>query len=163
LRLRIPAGQIFADTFTALGAVPVVLNVNEIYEGLKTGRVDAQENPLAVVDLFKLYEVVRYVSMTNHMWSGFNLLAHLPTWQRLPDSVRTAIDRNVTRYVRAQRDDQQTLNAALRTGLAGRGLAFNDAAEPLFRNRLSTVYATLKERLGTRCWSLLEAATPIGG
>ena len=111
LKVRIPAGQMFADTFRAFGAVPVVLNVNEIYDGLKTGKVDAQENPLAVVDLFRLYEVVRYASMTNHMWSGFNLLAHLPTWQRLPVTIRTVIERNVTRYVRAQRDDQRKLNA----------------------------------------------------
>ena len=67
IRMRVPAGQMVADTFRALGAEPITINSDGIYDALKTGRVDAQENPLALVDLFKIYEVVKYVSMTNHM------------------------------------------------------------------------------------------------
>ena len=159
LRMRVPAGQMVADTFRALGAEPITINSDGIYDALKTGKVDAQENPLALVDLFKIYEVVKYVSMTNHMWSGFNLLAHLPTWKSLPEDIRAVIERNVTKYVRLQRRDQERMNARLRPELARRGLLFNDVAPGPFRNTLSSVYATWKERLGTRCWSLLEAAT----
>ena len=158
IRMRVPAGQLVADTFKALGAEPVTINSDGIYDALKTGRVDAQENPLALVDLFKIYEVVKYVSMTNHMWSGFNLLAHLPTWRRLPDDIRAVVERNVTKYVRLQRRDQESMNARLRTGLAGRGLVFNEVDAKPFRSKLSGVYASWKERLGTRCWSLLEAS-----
>ncbi len=161
LKMRIPMGEIFADTFRALGAETVTLNVNEIYNGLKTGAVDAQENPLAVVDLFKLYEVVRYVSMTNHMWSGFNLMAHLATWKKLPDDIKAVIERNAAKYVRAQRVDQANLNASLRAGLARRGLIFNEVAQPPFRLKLSGLYAIWKGRLSKKCWSLLQAATNI--
>ena len=158
LKIRTPDGRMFSETFTALGAEPITINVNGIYDGLKSGRVDAQENPLAVVELFRLYEVVKYVSMTNHMWSGFNLLAHRPTWMRLPPDVARAIERNAAKYVRLQRQDQEKLNRSLSSGLAARGLVFNDVNPALFRARLSRVYATGKERLGTKGWSLLEAA-----
>jgi tripartite ATP-independent transporter DctP family solute receptor len=159
LRMRVPAGQMVADTFRALGAEPITINSDGIYDALKTGKVDAQENPLALVDLFKIYEVVKYVSLTNHMWSGFNLLAHLPTWTRLPGDITAAIERNVASYVRLQRRDQELMNTRLRTELARRGLLFNDVAPGAFRNKLSGVYGTWRERLGTRCWSLLEATT----
>ena len=65
----------------------------------------------------------------------------------------------MTKYVRLQRRDQERMNARLRPELARRGLLFNDVAPGPFRNKLSSVYATWKERLGSRCWSLLEAAT----
>jgi tripartite ATP-independent transporter DctP family solute receptor len=159
LRMRIPAGQMFEDLFRSLGAEPIVVNSDSIYDALKSGKVDAQENPLALVDLFKLYEVVKYVSMTNHMWSGFNLLAHLATWNRLPENVKAVIDRNVTKYVRLQRQDQESANARLRADLARRGLVFNDVDAAPFRKRLSGFYATWKGKLGTKCWSLLEVAT----
>jgi len=155
MRMRVPAGQLVADTFKALGAEPITINSSGIYDALKSGRVDAQENPLALVDLFKLYEVVKYVSMTNHMWSGFNQLAHLPTWQRLPDAIKRVIDRNVTKYVRLQRADQQRANDRLRAELTTRGLVFNDVDADPFRRKMSGVYATWKERLGTKCWGLL--------
>jgi tripartite ATP-independent transporter DctP family solute receptor len=157
IRMRVPAGQMVADTFRALGAEPITINSDGIYDALKTGKVDAQENPLALVDLFKIYEVVTYVSMTSHMWSGFNLLAHLPTWTRLPADITGAIERNVAKYVRLQRRDQEQMNVRLRTDLARRGLVFNDVAPGPFRRALSGVYGAWKERLGSRCWSLLEA------
>jgi len=158
LKMRIPAGQMFADTFRAFGAEPIVVNSDGIYDALKTGRVDAQENPLAYVNLFRMYEVVKYVSMTNHMWSGFNMLAHQPTWNRLPGDIRAAIERNVTKSVRLQRQDQDAMNVQARTELARHGLVFNEVDPEPFRRRLSGLYQTWKENVGTRGWSLLEDA-----
>ena len=37
LRVRVPDGQIFRDLFTTLGAQPVTLNINKLYDGLKNG------------------------------------------------------------------------------------------------------------------------------
>jgi tripartite ATP-independent transporter DctP family solute receptor len=157
MRIRVPPGQLIFDTFEAFGADPVIIPAYQLYDGLATGRVEAQENPLAVLEGFKLYELVKYVSMTNHMWSGFNLMAHLPTWQRLPDDIRAAIERNVVEHVRQQRAEQSALNARLRQDLSQRGLQFNEVDPSAFRARLAAVYATWRERLGTRCWALLEA------
>src|SRR6202034_1684043 len=66
IKIRVPPGQMIFDTFQAFGAEPVTTPANQIHEALKTGRVGAQENPLAVLEGFRLYEVVKYVSMTNH-------------------------------------------------------------------------------------------------
>ncbi len=159
MRMRVPAGQLVADTFKALGSEPIVINSDSIYAALKDGRVDAQENPLALVDGFKLYEVSKYVAMTDHMWSGFNLLANQAAWQRLPADIRDAIDRNVTKYVRLQRQDQMQTNTRLRTELAARGLEFNKPDPAPFRKKLAGVYATWKDKLGSRCWTLLEQSS----
>ena len=159
LKMRIPAGKMFEDTFRALGSEPVLVNSSGIYAALKAGTVDAQENPLAYMELFRHYEVMKYVSITNHMWSGFNMLAHLPTWNRLPADVQATIDRNVAAYVRLQRQDQERLNAAARGALAKHGVLINNVDATPFRAALSGVYASWRKTLGTRCWSLLEAET----
>jgi len=156
MKIRVPAGQMIFDTFAAFGAQPVTTPANQIYDALKTGRVDAQENPLAILEGFKLHELIKYVSMTNHMWSGFNLMAHLATWRALPDDVKSAIERNATKYVRQQREDQARLNSQLRTDFVTRGLAFNEVDQAVFRARLPGVYATWKDKLGSKCWALLE-------
>jgi tripartite ATP-independent transporter DctP family solute receptor len=158
MKMRVPNGALFRDMFTTLGAVPVTVNSIDIFAALQDGRADAQENPLALVDSFRLYEVVKYISMTNHMWSGFNQMAHLPTWQRLPADIQEIIERNVAQAVRLQRQDQATANGSLRPALIRRGLAFNDVEPVPFRTKLAGFYRTWKERLGTRCWSLLEDA-----
>jgi TRAP-type transport system periplasmic protein len=159
MKIRVPPGQIVFDTFAAFGAEPITTPSNGIYQALQSRMVDAQENPLAVAEGFRLYQLVKYVSMTNHMWSGFNLMAHLPTWRRLPDDIKTVIDRNVTRYVRAQRQDQEQRNVGLRATFEQRGLIFNGVDQAPFRAGLGGVYATWKEKLGAKCWSLLEASS----
>jgi tripartite ATP-independent transporter DctP family solute receptor len=159
LKMRVPAGQLVADTFTAFGCEPVIINSDSIYAALKDGRADAQENPLTLADQFKLYEVVKYVAMTDHMWSGFNLLAHRATWQRLPADLQAVIDRNVATYVTLQRQDQIAANARLRTELASRGLEFTTPDPAPFKRQLAGVYSTWKEKLGTKCWKLLEEST----
>jgi TRAP-type transport system periplasmic protein len=157
MKIRVPPGQMIFDTFAAFGAQPITTPANQIYDSLKSGRVDAQENPLAILQGFKIYEVVKYVSMTNHMWSGFNLMAHLATWKALPDDIKAVIERNAAKYVRQQREDQGRLNASLREDLAARGLVFNEVDQAAFRARLPSVYAAWKEKLGSKCWALLEA------
>ena len=157
MKIRVPPGQMMLDTFGAFGAQPVTTSANQIYDALKTGRVDAQENPLAILQGFKLYELVKYVSLTNHMWSGFNAMAHPATWNALPDDIKSVIERNVTKYVRQQRQDQAALNASLRDDFVKRGLVFNEVDQAAFRARLPGVYAIWKEKLGSKCWSLVEA------
>jgi TRAP-type transport system periplasmic protein len=157
MKIRVPPGQMIIDTFKAFGAEPITTTANQIYDALKTGRVEAQENPLAILEGFKLYELVKYVSLTSHMWAGFNLMAHLPTWQALPDDIKDVIERNAAKYVRQQRQQQGELNARLRQDFSTRGLIFNDVDQAAFRAKLPEVYAKWKEKLGVSCWNLLEA------
>ena len=103
LKIRVPDGEMFRDLFATLGATPVTINIRDLYDGLKTRKVDGQENPLVITEVNKLYEVTKYVSVTHHMWSGFNLLANLKFWNALPADIQAVIDRGVVKYVAMQR------------------------------------------------------------
>jgi len=99
--------------------------------------------------------------MTDHMWSGFNLLAHRPTWQRIPADLQAIIDRNVAKYVKLQRQDQIAANTRLRMELATRGLEFTTPDPAPFKKQLLNVYATWRDKLGSKCWKLLEDSTAL--
>lgn len=158
LRIRIPEGKVFEDTFRELGAEPVPLFVLELYQALKDGRLEAQENPLAIIDSLKLHEVTRQVSVTSHMWSGFNIIGNLPFWQALPEDIQQVVLRNVRVHVGRQRSHTQALNASLADTLRTRGMRFSTADAQSFRARLAGgFYRRWKDELGDRVWSLLEA------
>jgi tripartite ATP-independent transporter DctP family solute receptor len=157
VRMRVPDAQIIRETFQALGAEPVTVNISELYDALKSRRVDGQENPLVITEVNRLYEVTKYLSITNHMWSGFNLLANLKFWQSLPDHVQAVVDRNVRKYVARQRAYTNALNNRLTTTLAGRGMIVNAADAATFRRKLGDAfYRRWRDRLGRTAWSLLE-------
>lgn len=159
LKMRVPNSEIAGDFFRSLGAAPIVVNSNRMYEGLKAGTVEAQENPLSIVEEFKLYEVQKYVSLTGHMWSGFNMLGNLELWRRLPGGVQETIERNVARYSRQQRSENQEINARMQPRLAQRGMLFNEADVNSLRAPLGAFYARWRERVGQRAWILLEGHT----
>jgi len=134
-----------------------VIDEDALYEALKTRRVDGQENPLVITEVNKLYEVTRYVSTTNHMWSGFNLLANLKFWDGLPADVQEVVQRNVKKYVAMQRAYTDNLNRELKDKLAARGLIFNTADVATFRTKLGEgFYQRWKKAFGQTAWSLLE-------
>jgi tripartite ATP-independent transporter DctP family solute receptor len=156
VKMRTPNSEIAQDMFRTFGATPMVVNSNRMYEGLRAGTVQAQENPLSVIEDFRLYEVQKYVSLTRHMWSGFNMLANLQMWQRLPAGVPDVIERNVAKFSAIQRAENAEYNAGLQPRLTQRGLIFNEVDTASFRARLGPFYARWREKVGRRAWSLLE-------
>lgn len=159
-RMRVPGGAGFAEAFAALGATPVLVSVDRLYQALHAREVDGQENPLVVCEENRLYEVCGYVSITNHMWSGFNVYGNLGFWKALPGDVQEIVQRNVKKAVAAQRRNVRQLNAALEQKLGARGMTFNVADAASFRRRLdASFYARLKAQIGSTAWGLLEQQT----
>jgi tripartite ATP-independent transporter DctP family solute receptor len=157
LKIRIPGSPVYQDFFKSMGAEIVTLNLTRLYDGLKAGMAEAQDDPWDVVELFKLYEFQKYASATEHSWSGYNLLASAKIWQGLPSDVQRVIETNTKKFVALQRSDNDALNATLRADLAKRGMIFNDADKTSFRPVLAAFYPKWKEHIGTRAWDLLEA------
>jgi TRAP-type C4-dicarboxylate transport system substrate-binding protein len=147
----------FEDMYLSLDASPVVVNFNQMVTAFKEKKIDGQENPLAITEVNKLYEVTKYIAMTNHSWAGFNLIANLPFWQKIPADLQAVIDRNVKKYVALQRTAAQQLNASLEPKLKERGMIFNVADTESFRKKLAAgFYPRWKGQLGTTAWGLLE-------
>jgi tripartite ATP-independent transporter DctP family solute receptor len=157
IKMRTPDTPVYVECWKALGATPVVFNFDKIYEVLKTHEADAQDNPLNVAELLKLYEVQKYISLTNHIWSGFNLIANLKMWQGLPAEVQRIIERNAEKYVKLQRDDTDKMNHDLPPRLTQRGMVINQPEAASFRARLGGYYARWKDTIGSKAWALLES------
>jgi tripartite ATP-independent transporter DctP family solute receptor len=157
LKMRTPNSPVFTDLFQSLGATPMAYNVDQLYDCLKSGAADAEENALAVVEAFKLYEVQKYVSLTSHMWSGFNQLANLRLWRRFPAATQSVIERNTAKFVVLQRSDNEKLNVKLKIQLAEQGMNVNQAETTSFRARLGPFYGRWRGIVGKKAWDILES------
>ena len=156
LKMRVPGSRLYQDFFRSLGADVHVMNINRIYSALKSGEVEAQDDPLDVVELLKFYEVQKFVSMTDHSWSGYNMLTNLKVWQGLPANVRDVIESNTRKFAKLQRADTDKLNEDLRRDLDRRGMAFNTPDPAGFRAALKPFYPRWKAAIGSKAWDLLE-------
>ena len=160
LKIRVPVSPLSIAMFKALSASPASLQFSEVYSALQTKIVDAQENPLPIIQVAKLYEVQKYVSLTNHIWDGFWFIASGRTWDRIPADLKTLISAAINDAGLKQRDDIRKLNETLETDLKAKGMVFNRPAPDSFRAALrdSGFYADWKKRFGDEAWGLLEAS-----
>ncbi|MDK2823912.1 MAG: TRAP-type transport system periplasmic protein [Clostridia bacterium] len=80
LKIRTMENQVHLDAFRALGANPTPMPFPELFTAMQQGTVDGQENPFATIYLQKFYEVQKYVSDTNHVYSPFVLMMSKKFW-----------------------------------------------------------------------------------
>nr|WP_278434455.1 DctP family TRAP transporter solute-binding subunit [Brucella anthropi] len=103
LKIRAIQNPMYLELFKTLGANPTPLPVSEIYTALETGTVEAQENPLPQIVFMRLFEVQKYLSLTNHSLNSVVLLMGKPSWNKLNDDEKKLITdaaREVTLYKR---------------------------------------------------------------
>ncbi len=157
MKMRTPVQKMTVDFFESLGAKPMTFTLNRLYEVLKDHTVDAQTDPLGLIVLMKLYEVQTYLSLTNHWWSGFTLVANAQSWKALPPDLQAIMDRHAEAAALAQRQDIDRLNAGAVNMLRGKGMIVNEADTSGFRKHLDAFYARWKNIYGAKAWNLLEA------
>jgi TRAP-type transport system periplasmic protein len=157
-KIRVPGNQLWVTTFKALGAAPTPINFGELYAALQTRVVDGQENPLALINSAKLYEVQKYVGMTGHIWDGHYIFANLARWNGLPEDVRKVMLQHLSAAAERERADIQRLNSDLIESLTKAGIAFNEPDKQAFRDALKAggFYGEWKEKFGPEAWGLLE-------
>lgn len=84
------------------GASTVMIPFTELYNALADGTVDGQENPLALIDSNKFYEVQKYCTIIDYMFFAELMYVNLDWWNSLPeeyqkvltDSARSMMDEN---------------------------------------------------------------------
>ena len=160
-KLRVPPAPIMTSLFQAFGASPPPLNFNELYSALQTKIVDGQENPLAIIATTKLYEVQKSLSMTGHVWDGYQILGNRRAWERLPQDLKDIVQRELATSGQQERDDVVKLSDSLRKDLAAKGLAIHDVDRGAFRDALkgTSYYKDWQGKFGDEAWKVLEGTT----
>ena len=158
LKIRVPVSPLWTSMFKALKASPTSINFNEVYSALQTKVVDAQENPLAIIQTAKLYEVQKYCSLTNHMWDGFWFLGNSKAWNRLPKDIQAIVAKHVNAAGIKERADVAALDADLQKKLASEGMVFNTPQSGPIRDALRQAgfYSEWKKKFGDSAWAILE-------
>jgi TRAP-type transport system periplasmic protein len=160
-KMRVPPSPVWISLFTALGASPTSITINELYSALQTKIVDGQENPLTAIEAGKYYEVQKYCSITEHMWDGLWIIANGKRIKSLAKDDLALITKAFEAATEKQRTATASLNVSLEGTLKEKGLVFNNPDKAPFRAALSKAgfYADWKQKYGAEAWAILEKYT----
>jgi tripartite ATP-independent transporter DctP family solute receptor len=157
-KMRVPVSPLWLSMFKALGAAPTAINFSEVYSALQTHVADGQENALSLIETAKLFEVQKYVALTNHIWDGFYIFVNQRVWQRMPKDLQSILADSINAAALAQRRDMVELNSNLQSKLTQQGMEFTQPDRNAFREGLikAGFYAEWKQKYGEQAWSLLQ-------
>ncbi len=91
VKLRMPGSKEWLFLGEALGATPTPLAFGEVYMGLRTGTIDAQDNPLPTVKSAKFFEVTKQITLTGHLVDALFIGVSNKLWNSLGAPQKSAL------------------------------------------------------------------------
>lgn len=83
MKMRVVDQPPYPEAATVLNTIGTPMSISEVYMALKTGVVDATENPLVQLYSTKFYEVAKNLILTEHMIAVSQVIMSLNKWNSL--------------------------------------------------------------------------------
>lgn len=159
LKLRVMQNNIFLDTFQRLGANAVPLPFSELFTALETKTVDGQENPYNTILSSKFYEVQKYLSVTNHVYSPWIVLASKQWWDTLSADERDVLLKAAVASRDFERKDTRQEAEKALAQLKAEGMQVNEVSPEeveRMRETIKPVNEQIKQNVGPAIWQAVQ-------
>lgn len=140
LKLRLQPNETHLNTFRALGANPVSMDIKEVYQALQQKVLDGQENPYAVIKSKNFNEVQQYLSDTGHFFDFIIVVANKSRFEALKPEQQKALTDAMNTAIAWQRKKAIEDDTASRDELVKRGMQFDPISDE-FRAKLQSTTA----------------------
>ena len=129
LKLRVLPSPSVIAFFKEVGVNPMHIDWAELFEAMKKGVVEGQENPPFFVWLGKVYEMNKYYSFTKHMNEPGILVLSKKYYDKLPEDLRLMVDVAAKKAEIWQRAKMTESNADSLERLKKAGMQINEIPE----------------------------------
>ncbi|MDB5779731.1 MAG: dicarboxylate transporter, DctP subunit [Polaromonas sp.] len=155
IKLRVMQNNVFLNSFKTLGANAIPMAFSELFGALETNTVDGQENPYNTILSSKFYEVQKYLTVTNHVYSPWIVLVSKKWWDQLSKAEQKVLmDAAKTSREFERKDTREEASKAM-ADLKAKGMLVNElspAEASRMRNKLTRVYAEIGTSVGMDLW-----------
>lgn len=148
LKMRTPPELQLQAAMEACGAVVTKIAFPELYMALKQGVVDGQENPLAVIYHFKLYEVQKNLALTRHVYNSMVHVMSKRSWDKLTPEQQKIVKEESKKAGQWMRDEMLKEEKGLIDKLKAKGMKVTEPDIAAFRKAMGPAYKRIGEYAG---------------
>jgi tripartite ATP-independent transporter DctP family solute receptor len=143
IRMRTPGAPVWLETVRALGATPTGMPWSEVYSALQTKVIDGAEAQHPAVYGAKLYEVVKYITKTEHIFLITGLVTSRTWFDKLPADQQQILREES--FAAGKWASEKTIEslADYEKKLKEKGVTIAEVDKTPFRNASASVYQTL--------------------
>lgn len=150
LQMRVNNAAPLNQMFTLFGARTQQIPVTELYAALEAGLVNAQDHPLGIVFSYRLDEVQKYLSLTQHAYSPLAVVMSRKTYDALKPEEQRVLQEVVRAAIDQQRQLAQVQEEEILARLAQKGMVINrDVDIAAFQQSVRPVWDSFLKTKGT--------------
>jgi C4-dicarboxylate-binding protein DctP len=92
LRIRVQASRTLVKQMQQLGSEPSISPLINVFEALRAGKLDGQENTPVNVVSQRLHEVQSHLTVSNHGYLAYAVIVNKAFWDKLPTDIRSTLE-----------------------------------------------------------------------
>lgn len=143
--------SVLEEQFKLLGAQAIPLPFNSVYRSLEKNEVCGQENTISNIYSKKFYQVQKYMTVTNHGYLGYVVLAQKDYWDGLPEDVRKILEESMVEVTDWERTMAAKINEANYNELVNNKdieiTTLSNEERRLWEESLSPVYSFFEKKI----------------
>jgi tripartite ATP-independent transporter DctP family solute receptor len=148
LKIRTPPNPVILATMKQLGALPQSVPFGEVYTALQSKVVDAVEPEIRDFYDQKWYEIVKYVSISNYIWTPNYWFMNKAKYDSLSEAQRKVIDAAAVETTAWYRSHLDAVYAQVFDALKAKGVQVNTVDTAPFQSMVDPVYAQFAKEWG---------------
>ncbi len=151
-KFRIQSSKVLEEEIRSIAGIPQVMAFSEVYQALQTGVVDGTENPISNFWTQKMHEVQKHLTLTNHGYLGYAVIANKKFWDGLPADVRGQLEqamKEATVYANKIAQEENDLSLA-GVKKSGKTAVYEPTKDERFalKKAMAPVHIKMAERVG---------------
>lgn len=162
LKFRVQPSDLQAAQYSALRAVPRKMSFAEIYQGLQTGVVNAQDNPWSNIYSQKFYEVQKYMIESDHAIGNYVLITNTKFWSGLPADIRSQLEEIVAEVTTEVNKQAAEVNEQAKQAILDSGkvelITLTPEQRNAWRDAVSPAWKKFEDQIGADVIDAAKAA-----
>jgi len=159
LKMRSMSSDVHQEFFRLLGFEPTFVDVADLVAKVKSGEIDAQENPLTNTYRFGIYHYHRHITLTGHFFGMVLMMVNNGIFESWPADIQQAVRDSadvatVAQLGFAQAEDDEVMAALDPT--KNDIVELSDDERQAFSEAVTPLVAKHRARLEDRLFELVE-------
>jgi C4-dicarboxylate-binding protein DctP len=159
LKMRSMNSEVHQEFFKLLGFEPTYVDVADLVAKVKSGEIDAQENPLTNTYRFGTYHYHRHITLTGHFFGMVLVMINEAIFEAWPADIQQAVQASVDVATKAQRGFAQAEDDEVMAALdpaENDVVELSEAERYAFQAAVAPLVAKHRALLGDRLFELVE-------
>lgn len=164
LKLRTMENPLQIAAWRAMGANPTPMAFGEVFTALQQGTVDGQENPYTLIVNMRFYEVQKYLTTTQHVYTAVAPVCNKAFYDGLTTAQKTLFGEAFDEATRVQRSMLLKLEQDSVAVIAKAGtqiIDLTDTERMAFRKGTPAALALAKQRVSPEVFAAYQKATGV--